>query len=521
MVDLFGPDGSPRAVTTRPSEPTSGPTDTWFQDCVGGVAGTGTPFPARWANRLKAQLAILVRACGVAENHADDAMVARAIQSGRLVYAADTGTADALAVTLPVAPASYAAGLLVTVKKAGSPNATPTPTLNVNSLGAKTIVRRNGSALAGGDLPGGGVLTLIYDGTSFRLLGLAPSEVATLVADSALIHYGAAAGSANALTVDVTPNMPAYAAGSTVVFVPADDNTAAVTINLDGVGVKNLRRADGSTSLAAGDLRAGRLAVATYDGAVFRLWGAHGALPIVAVADAGTADALSGPGFPALSGWLANQIVLVTKGGSANTGTAPTLNVDGKGAKTILRQDGTSLAAGDLRANAAFLAEFDGTSVRLLHPVASDITTSVAAGGAAFNIQRFVSSTRVAASAAAGVQAPVWSGISFTKQSATSNVVGWIEFPYAYLGGPPCSSYRLSNGAQEVDGVVSTPSTAYSLSCSGVFSIDGCSAGANTFELSLSNPGASWSTIFNPTSSDSAHLAATPRATLILAEVEP
>lgn len=369
---------------------------------------------------------------------------------------------------------------------------------------------------AAGLTPNGVVLTQLRD----AILSLIASQT-TSTPDSALIHYGVAAGLVNALTVDVTPNMPAYAVGSTVVFVPAGDNTAAVTINLDGVGVKDLKRADGSTNLAAGDLRAGRLAVATYDGSVFRLWGAHGALPIISVADVGTADALSGSGSPSLSGWLSGQIVLVTKGGSANAGTAPTLNVDGKGAKTILKQNGTSLAIGDLRANAAFLAEFDGASLRLLHPVASDIATSVTASKAPFNIQRFVSTTRVAASAAAGVQAPVWSGISFAKQSATSKVVGWIEFPYSYSYTSPSSAYRLSNGSQMVDGVVSTPSTASSLSCSGVFSIDGCPAGANTFELSLSNPGASWSTIFNPTSSDSVHFAATPRATLILAEVEP
>lgn len=324
-IDLFGPDGSPRAVTTRPAEPASGPTDTWFADCVGGVAGTGTPFPARWANRLKAQLGRIVRACGIAENHADDDMVAKAIQSGKLVYASDTGTADALAVTLPVVPPGYVAGLSIRVKKASNPNETTAPTINVNGLGAKVIVKRSGSALAGGDLPANSALDLLYDGTSFRLLGQATS----------------------------------------------------------------------------------------------------------------------------------------------------------------------------------------------------DVSTGVAATKAPFNIQRFLTTTRAAASAGAGVQAPVWSGISFAKRSATSKVVGWLEFPYSYSYSNPCSAYRLSNGTQMVDGVVSTPSAASSLSCTGVFSIDGCPVGTNTFELSLSNPGNSWSAIFNPTSSDSTHFAATPRATLILAEVEP
>lgn len=50
-------------------------------------------------------------------------------------------------------------------------NATTTPTLNINSEGAKTIVDNKGNAVAAGDVHG--VLNLMYDGTNLRIIGAA------------------------------------------------------------------------------------------------------------------------------------------------------------------------------------------------------------------------------------------------------------------------------------------------------------------------------------------------------------
>ena len=47
------------------------------------------------------------------------------------------------------------------VKKAASANATPTPTINVNGLGAKTIVAWHGGALGIGDLQGNSCFALL------------------------------------------------------------------------------------------------------------------------------------------------------------------------------------------------------------------------------------------------------------------------------------------------------------------------------------------------------------------------
>ena len=55
---------------------------------------------------------------------------------------------------------------------AGSANDTTTPTLNVDSTGAKTIVRQDGSALVAGDLKAGQYCDLVYDATATKWVWL-------------------------------------------------------------------------------------------------------------------------------------------------------------------------------------------------------------------------------------------------------------------------------------------------------------------------------------------------------------
>jgi hypothetical protein len=81
---------------------------------------------------------------------------------------------------------------------------------------------------------------------------------------------GTAGGTANALTLSIGGAPSAYAAGQRYAFVVAANNTGAATLAVNGLGVKSIRRPDGST-LAAGDLVAGTLVAVTYDGTNFRL----------------------------------------------------------------------------------------------------------------------------------------------------------------------------------------------------------------------------------------------------------
>lgn len=85
---------------------------------------------------------------------------------GGLIAVATSGT-DTYTATLTPAPAAYTSGMMV-VLRFGNTNTSTTPTINLNSLGAKTIVESDGTtALLPGALLGDHLLT--YDGTNFRV----------------------------------------------------------------------------------------------------------------------------------------------------------------------------------------------------------------------------------------------------------------------------------------------------------------------------------------------------------------
>lgn len=93
---------------------------------------------------------------------------AAGVQNSSYAYAADGGSTDEYAITLTPAPTAYAAGQ-VFMFKANTDNTGPT-TLNVNSLGAKTIKKDLNSDLETGDIKAGQMVTVMYDGTNLQLL---------------------------------------------------------------------------------------------------------------------------------------------------------------------------------------------------------------------------------------------------------------------------------------------------------------------------------------------------------------
>lgn len=92
-------------------------------------------------------------------------------QDGTLWKAASPGgTIDAMTGTLAPAITAYAANMIVTIVAPGTGSNTVTnPTINLNSIGAKTIKKHQG-ALVAGDYTAGDILVLAYDGTYFELL---------------------------------------------------------------------------------------------------------------------------------------------------------------------------------------------------------------------------------------------------------------------------------------------------------------------------------------------------------------
>lgn len=197
------------------------------------------------------------------------------VQNQSYTFITGGGSANAQTATLSPVVGSYAAGLIVNWIPAAA-NTTSTPTLNVNGLGAKTIIKNGGAVLAPGDLSTTAVATAIYDGTSFELQnaqtgGLCPTCALESGVQNQSYTYASGGGSANTQTLTLSPAVTSYVAGLTVSWLPTAANTTTVpTLNVNGLGVKTIVKAGGS-ALSAGDLSTTAVATAVYDGTNFEL----------------------------------------------------------------------------------------------------------------------------------------------------------------------------------------------------------------------------------------------------------
>jgi len=116
--------------------------------------------------------------------------VLSAVATKTFFYGRDSGTADALAILPSPAATGYTDGMVVAVLKGNSVNGTSTPQLNVSNLGARTIVKANGSALSAGDLVANVEFIAVYDGTVgvFRIPHLLTSDINFLISQQTALR---------------------------------------------------------------------------------------------------------------------------------------------------------------------------------------------------------------------------------------------------------------------------------------------------------------------------------------------
>jgi hypothetical protein len=97
--------------------------------------------------------------CGLAPTNADLHQLSEAVQTGRVVYSADTGSANVLSIALTPPLVAYVDGMIFRVRV----NTTNTGAATFNAgPSVLNIVRRGGGPLQAGDLPGGYISILCY-----------------------------------------------------------------------------------------------------------------------------------------------------------------------------------------------------------------------------------------------------------------------------------------------------------------------------------------------------------------------
>lgn len=146
------------------------------------------------------------------------------LQKSSEVFASDTATADAYVITLSPAPSSYATGMVIRFK--ASTINTATASINVNGLGAKTLVKKYNVDLANGDIKANQIVEAIYDGTNFQLLS--PVSNTIIYSNGLTSHSGE--------TVSGTQNIP-HGLGITPTKVKILARTASGSFSVASHGV--------------------------------------------------------------------------------------------------------------------------------------------------------------------------------------------------------------------------------------------------------------------------------------------
>lgn len=141
----------------------------------------------------------------------------------------------------------------------------------------QTQIRRDTAANLDGATPA--LAELAYDQTNKRLrLGDGSTQGAITVPNYRDVQgqtfgYAVAGGSTNAITLALNPALVAYTEGVSIEFRATSNNTGATTVNVNGLGVRNIYRKenDGITAMGGGELLAGGVYRITYDGTQFQL----------------------------------------------------------------------------------------------------------------------------------------------------------------------------------------------------------------------------------------------------------
>lgn len=129
------------------------------------------------------------------------------LESGKPWYGVDTGSTNAFEIDLTPAPLAYNEGMIVHFK-AGNTVSGPA-TIVINGLGAKSIRKEDGVALASGDILSDQMVSAVYDGTEFRLISAAMTATPAPSLSENVLVYSAVTPEQTSATV-TTLSLPNF-----------------------------------------------------------------------------------------------------------------------------------------------------------------------------------------------------------------------------------------------------------------------------------------------------------------------
>ena len=132
--------------------------------------------------------------------------------------------------------------------------------------GINSTLEKSGSNAATGNLDlGSQRITLLADGT-------AKTDAATVnqIQSNGPAYQATDTGTANAHVIALSPAITAYASGQKVTFKSGAASTTASTLNVNGLGVKAIKKLH-DQDIASGDIESGSIVTVVYDGTNFQM----------------------------------------------------------------------------------------------------------------------------------------------------------------------------------------------------------------------------------------------------------
>ena len=208
--------------------------------------------------------------------------------------------------------------------------------------GLSNAICKDGQTTVTANIPfGGNKLTGVGAAT-------ARTDAASLatIQDGTGVYVATVGGTADVITLTVSPAITSYAAGQVFYWIASGANTTSVTVNVSGLGAKALTK-DGSTALVANDILSGALIGGRYDGTRFQLI----ARPTVSAAATLTNKTLA-LGSNTISGTTAQFNTALSDGDFATlagteTLTAKTINLTSNTLSGTTAQFNTALSDND------------------------------------------------------------------------------------------------------------------------------------------------------------------------------
>ena len=159
-----------------------------------GTGARGSWLDAGGYQQIIDELCLVAEAAGLTLSEADSTQLLRAIRSQAMNYVEVAGSANVLTADLTPNLAAYVKGLPLRLKIATTN--TDVMTLNVDGVGAISLLRRDGSAMKPGDAVGGQILTFIFGpGNAFYCSSLVASDLVTAAPSAGRTQVFTASGS--------------------------------------------------------------------------------------------------------------------------------------------------------------------------------------------------------------------------------------------------------------------------------------------------------------------------------------